>query len=116
LDGMDDLGGAGTSAGPGCTESCCLDYQGCMSNAKSNYVRNYVFYVGGGMFTGAAAGFALGTYVPGIGNLIGATGGAFYGSYLTGTTGYIVAVIIYMNDQKVCALNYKACIQRKNGN
>ena len=114
LDGIDDLGGAGS--GPGCTESCCLEYQTCLTNANSNYVRNYVFYVGGGMFTGAAAGFALGTYVPGIGNLIGATGGAFYGGYLTGTTGYIVAVIIYMNDQKVCALNYKACIQRKNGN
>ena len=114
LDGMDDLGGAG--AGPGCNESCCFEFQTCMTNASSNYLRNYVFYVGGGMFTGAAAGFALGTYVPGIGNLIGATGGAFYGGYLTGTTGYIVAVIIYMNDQKVCALNYKACIQRKNGN
>ena len=114
LDGMDDLGGAGS--GPGCNESCCFEFQTCMTNASSNYLRNYVFYVGGGMFTGAAAGFALGTYVPGIGNLIGATGGAFYGGYLTGTTGYIVAVIIYMNDQKVCALNYKACIQRKNGN
>ena len=113
---LDMVGGGGTDAGPGCTESCCFEYQTCMTNANSNYVRNYVFYVGGGMFTGAAAGFALGTYVPGIGNLIGATGGAFYGGYLTGTTGYIVAVIIYMNDQKVCALNYKACIQRKNGN
>ena len=29
---------------------------------------------------------------------------------------YLVAVTIYMNDQKVCALNYKACILRKNGN
>ena len=114
LDGFEDLGGEGS--GPGCTETCCWEYQTCMTNASSNYVRNYVFYFGGGMFTGAAAGFALGTYVPGIGNLIGATGGAFYGGYLTGTTGYIVAVILYMNDQKVCALNYKACIQRKNGN
>ena len=51
-----------------------------------------------------------------IGHLFGATGGAFYGGYLIGTTGYIVAATIYMNDQKVCALNYKACIQRKNGN
>ena len=68
------------------------------------------------MLAGGTAGFAIGTYVPGIGNLIGATGGAFYGGYLIGTTGYIVAATIYMNDQKVCALNYKACIQRKNGN
>jgi hypothetical protein len=68
------------------------------------------------MLAGGTAGFAIGTYVPGIGNLIGATGGAFYGGYLAGTTGYIVAVILYMNDQKVCALNYKACILKKNGN
>ncbi|MCF8285467.1 MAG: hypothetical protein K9H79_01290 [Chitinophagaceae bacterium] len=114
LDGMDDLGGAG--AGPGCTESCCFEYQSCMTNANSKLIQYLWTYVGGGIIGGAGAGFALGTYVPGIGNLIGATGGAFYGGYLIGTTGYIVAATIYMNDQKVCALNYKACIQRKNGN
>ena len=114
--GLDMDGGGGAGAGPGCTESCCLEYQDCLIQAKSQYVKNYVFYFGGGMLTGATAGFAIGTYVPGIGNLIGATGGAFYGGYLIGTTGYIVAATIYMNDQKVCALNYKACILRKNGN
>jgi len=35
---------------------------------------------------------------------------------LVGTSGYIIAATIYMNDQKVCALNYKVCILRKNGN
>jgi len=114
LDGIDDLGGAGS--GPGCTESCCFEYQACMTNANSKLIQYLWTYVGGGIIEGAGAGFALGTYVPGIGNLIGATGGAFYGGYLIGTTGYIVAATIYMNDQKVCALNYKACIQRKNGN
>ncbi len=113
---LDMDGGGGAGAGPGCTESCCLEYQECLIQAKSQYLKNYVFYFGGGMLAGATAGFAIGTYVPGIGNLIGATGGAFYGGYLAGTTGYIVAVILFMNDQKVCALNYKACIQRKNGN
>ncbi len=113
---LDMDGGGGAGAGPGCTESCCIEYQECLIQAKSQYLKNYVFYFGGGMLAGATAGFAIGTYVPGIGNLIGATGGAFYGGYLAGTTGYIVAVILYMNDQKVCALNYKACIQRKNGN
>jgi hypothetical protein len=114
LDGMDDLGSVGS--GPGCTESCCFEYQNCLIEAKSQYIKNYVFYFGGGMLAGGTAGFAIGTYVPGIGNLIGATGGAFYGGYLAGTTGYIVAVVLYMNDQKVCALNYKACILKKNGN
>jgi len=108
-----DMDGGG---GAGCTETCCYEYQNCLIEAKSQYIKNYLIYLGGGVFTGATAGFAIGTYVPGIGNLIGATGGAFYGSYLAGTTGYIVAVILYMNDQKVCALNYKACILRKNGN
>jgi len=114
LDEIEDLGGAGS--GPGCNETCCFEYQNCLIQANSQYIKNYVFYFFGGALTGATAGFAIGTYVPGIGNLIGATGGAFYGSYLAGTTGYIVAVSLYMNDQKVCALNYKACILRKNGN
>jgi hypothetical protein len=113
---LDMDGGGGAGAGPGCTESCCFEYQNCLIEAKSQYIKNYVFYFGGGMLAGGTAGFAIGTYVPGIGNLIGATGGAFYGGYLAGTTGYIVAVILYMNDQKVCALNYKACILKKNGN
>jgi hypothetical protein len=122
LDGMDDLGGAG--AGPGCTESCCFEYQACMTNASSNLIGNLWTYAAGGAAAGAAAGFAAGSAIPGAGNFIGTAFGATYGiifgatlgGYLVGTTGYIVAATIYMNDQKVCALNYKACIQRKNGN
>jgi hypothetical protein len=114
LDGMDDLGGAG--AGPGCTEPCCFEYQTCMINANSTYTSNFLFYVSSGVVGGATAGFAAGTVFPGVGNLVGAGYGAAYGGLLSGTTAYIVAVTIYMNDQKVCALNYKACILRKNGN
>jgi hypothetical protein len=122
LDGMDDLGGAG--AGPGCTESCCLEYQVCMTNANSNLMQRLWTYAGGGFAGGLAAGFTIGTVIPGVGNFIGAGYGALYGAFLgsayggmlAGTTGYIIAATIYMNDQKVCALNYKACILRKNGN
>jgi hypothetical protein len=122
LDGMDDLGGAG--AGPGCTESCCLEYQVCMTNANSNLMQHLWTYAGGGFAGGLAAGFTIGTVIPGVGNFIGAGYGALYGAFLgsayggmlAGTTGYIIAATIYMNDQKVCALNYKACILRKNGN
>jgi hypothetical protein len=122
LDGMDDLGGAG--AGPGCTESCCLEYQVCMTNANSNLMQYLWTYAGGGFAGGLAAGFTIGTVIPGVGNFIGAGYGALYGAFLgsayggmlAGTTGYIIAATIYMNDQKVCALNYKACILRKNGN
>jgi hypothetical protein len=122
MDGMDDLGGAG--AGPGCTESCCLEYQVCMTNANSNLMQHLWTYAGGGFAGGLAAGFTIGTVIPGVGNFIGAGYGALYGAFLgsayggmlAGTTGYIIAATIYMNDQKVCALNYKACILRKNGN
>lgn len=114
LDGMDDLGSVG--AGPGCNESCCLEYQVCMTNAQSTYTSNFLFYVSSGIVGGASAGFAAGTVFPGVGNLVGAGYGAIYGGFLSGTTAYLVAVTIYMNDQKVCALNYKACILRKNGN
>lgn len=114
LDGMDDLGGAG--AGPGCTESCCLEYQSCLKNANSTFTSNFLLYVSSGVVGGASVGFAAGTLIPGVGNLIGAFWGAGYGGFLSGTTAYLVAVTIYMNDQQVCVLNYKACIQRKNGN
>jgi hypothetical protein len=122
MDGMDDLGSVGS--GPGCTESCCFEYQACMTNASSNLIGNLWTYAGLGMAGGAAAGFAAGTVFPVVGNFLGAGYGALYGALLgsassgllVGTTGYIVAATIYMNDKKVCALNYKACIQRKNGN
>jgi hypothetical protein len=114
LDGMDDLGGAG--AGPGCTESCCFEYQSCLKNANSTFTSNFLLYVSSGVVGGASVGFAAGTLIPGVGNLIGAFWGAGYGVFLSGTTAYLVAVTIYMNDQQVCVLNYKACIQRKNGN
>jgi hypothetical protein len=122
MDGMDDLGGAG--AGPGCAESCCFEYQVCMTNANSNLMQHLWTYAGGGFAGGLAAGFTIGTVIPGVGNFIGAGYGALYGAFLgsayggmlAGTTGYIIAATIYMNDQKVCALNYKACILRKNGN
>lgn len=114
LDGMDDWGGV--SAGPGCNESCCFEYQGCMIKASSSYTSNFLLYVSGGFVGGATAGFAAGTVFPGVGNLIGAGFGAAYGALLSGTTAYLVAVNLYMNDQQVCALNYKACILRKNGN
>ena len=122
MEGMDDLGGAG--AGPGCNESCCLEYQVCMTNANSNLYKYLMSYVGSGIIAGAGAGFAAGTVIPGVGNFMGAGYGALYGAFLgsayggmlAGTTGYIIAATIYMNDQKVCALNYKACILRKNGN
>jgi hypothetical protein len=114
--GMDmDLEGGG-GAGPGCTESCCFEYQACLINASSTFTSNFLLYVSSGIVGGASVGFAAGTVFPGVGNLVGAGWGATFGGLLSGTTAYIVAVTIYMNDQKVCALNYKACILKKNGN
>lgn len=110
LDGMDDWGGAG--AGPGCNESCCLEYQTCMINANSTYRGNFLLFAVGGAIGGVSAGAILGSAAPLVGTFLGGV----YGGWLSGTTGYIVAVTIYMNDQKVCALNYKACILKKNEN
>jgi len=107
---MDLEGGGG--AGPGCTESCCFEYQGCMTNAVTNYRQHIAFWIGGGAFGGASAGFGAGTVIPVVGNFWG----AIYGGWLAGTAGYVLTIDTYLNDQQVCALNYKACIQRKNGN
>ena len=106
-----DMDGGG-GAGPGCTESCCYEYQACMTNAVTNYRQHIVFWIGGGGFGGASAGFGAGTVIPVVGNFWG----AIYGGWLAGTAGYVLTIDTYLNDQQVCALNYKACIQRKNGN
>jgi hypothetical protein len=110
LDGMDDWGGAG--AGPGCNESCCFEYQACLVNASSTYRINFLLYAVGGAVGGASVGATLGSGIPLLGTFLGGV----YGGWLSGTTGYIVAASVYMNDQKVCALNYKACILKKNEN
>ena len=106
------LDGGGAGAGPGCTESCCYEYQGCLVNAVTNYRQHIVFWTAGGIASGAGAGFGAGTIIPVVGNFWG----AIYGGWLAGTAGYVLAVDTYMNDVNVCVLNYKACIQRKNGN
>ena len=109
---LDMDGGGGAGSGPGCTESCCFEYQACITNAVTNYRQHIVLWIGGGGFGGASAGFGAGTVIPVVGNFWG----AIYGGWLAGTAGYVLTIDTYLNDQQVCALNYKACIQRKNGN
>jgi hypothetical protein len=109
---LDMDGGGGAGAGPGCTESCCFEYQACMKNASSTYTANYLLFAVGGAIGGVSAGATLGSAIP----LVGTFWGGVYGGWLSGATGYLAAVNIYMNDQNVCALNYKACILRKMGN
>jgi hypothetical protein len=106
-----DMDGGG-GAGPGCTESCCFEYQNCMINANSNFTMRLIGYGIGGIFGGITAGGSAGSIIPVIGNIYGAA----YGGWLGGIAGYTVAIELYMNDQKACALTYKACILRKMGN
>ena len=110
MDEMEDLGGAGS--GPGCTESCCLEYQGCLINAASNYRINFLILGSTLAASGGTFGSLYGSVIPFIGTVAVGIGGGIIG----GVTGYIQAVNIYMNDKNVCALNYKACILKKNGN
>ena len=110
LDEIEDLGGAGS--GPGCNESCCYEYQGCLINAASNYRGNFVLLGTTLAASGGTLGSLYGSIIPFIGTAAVGLGGGILG----GVIGYIQAVNIYMNDQNVCALNYKACILKKNGN
>jgi hypothetical protein len=107
---MDLEGGGG--AGPGCNESCCFEYQSCMINANSIYRQHIILWTVGGIVSGAGSGFAAGAIIPVVGNIWG----SIYGGWLAGTAGYVLAIDTYLNDQQVCALNYKACILKKNGN
>jgi hypothetical protein len=110
LDGMEEMGGVG--AGPGCNESCCLEYQGCLINAASTYRQNFIILGTTLAASGGSLGAIYGSIIPFIGTATVGTGAGIIG----GVTGFIQAVHIYMNDQNVCALNYKACMLKKNGN
>jgi len=107
-----DLDGGGAGAGPGCNESCCYEYQACLVNAASNYRLNFILLGTTLAASGGTLGSLYGSIIPFIGTAAVGLGGGIIG----GVTGYIQAVNIYMNDQNVCALNYKACILKKNGN
>ena len=107
-----DMDGGGAGAGPGCTESCCYEYQACLVNAASNYRLNFILLGTTLAASGGTLGSLYGSIIPFIGTAAVGLGGGIIG----GVTGYIQAVNIYMNDQNVCALNYKACILKKNGN
>jgi hypothetical protein len=111
LDGMDDLGGAGAGAGPGCTESCCLEYVSCQQKAKQTYYMSIIVltfmsaeYLSTVTSKLIANNPALNPSAPLIGFSI-----AFAGSTL-------VANEFYKMELNTCIINYKACIQRKNGN
>ena len=110
LDGFEDLGGTGN--GGGCNESCCFEYKGCLINAASNYRQNFIILGSTLAASGGSLGALYGSIIPFIGTVAVGTGAGIIG----GVTGYIQAVNVYMNDQNVCALNYKACILKKNGN
>jgi hypothetical protein len=107
---LDMDGGGGAGAGPGCTESCCYEYQGCLINAASNYRGNFILLGTTLAASGGSLGALYGSIIPFIGTIAVGTGAGIIG----GVTGYIQAVHIYMNDQNVCSLNYKACILKKN--
>jgi hypothetical protein len=109
LDGMEDLGGTGN--GGGCNESCCLEYVACQQTAKQTYYMNIV------VLTFMSAGYlnsltnrltannpALNPYAPIAGTMIGLSGSILLASEF---------LKMELNN---CIIDYKACIQRKNGN
>jgi len=105
--GMDGGGGAG----PGCTESCCLEYVSCQQKAKQTYYMSIIVltfmsaeYLSTVTSRLIANNPALNPSAPLIGFSF-----AFAGSTL-------VANEFYKMELNTCIINYKACILRKNGN
>jgi hypothetical protein len=108
-----DLGleGGGTGAGPGCNESCCLEYVSCQDKAKQTYYMSIIVltfmsaeYLNTLTSRLTANNPALNPSAPLIGFSI-----AFAGST-------IVASEFYKMELNTCVINYKACILKKNGN
>ena len=110
LDGMDDLGGAGS--GPGCNESCCWEYQTCKLTANNNFLVNIFKFGGAGGTALSLTAGAIGSVVPIFGTFAGLASGAIIG----GINGIIVANMYHNNELLICFYNYKACLEKKNGN
>jgi len=101
----------GGGAGPGCTESCCLEYVSCQQKAKQTYYMSIIVltfmsaeYLSTVTSRLIANNPALNPSAPLIGFSF-----AFAGSTL-------VANEFYKMELNTCIINYKACILRKNGN
>jgi hypothetical protein len=110
MDGMEDLGGAGS--GPGCTESCCYEYQTCKATANNNFLVNIFKFGGAGGTALSLTASAIGSVVPIFGTFVGLASGAIIG----GVNGIIVANLYHNNELQICFYNYKACLEKKNGN
>jgi hypothetical protein len=105
-----DMDGGG-GAGPGCNESCCLEYVSCQQKAKQTYYMSIIVltfmsaeYLNTVTSRLTANNPALNPSAPFIGFAF-----AFAGSTL-------VANEFYKMELNTCIINYKACIERKNGN
>ncbi len=103
-----DLGGGGLE----CNESCCFEYMSCKLGVKNNLMINiFKFSVAGGG-TVSFSGALMGSFIPGIGTIVGYLGGGVFG----GIGGVVIAIEYYNNELKICGFNYKACLERKKNN
>jgi hypothetical protein len=109
---LDMDGGGGAGAGPGCTESCCYEYQSCKLTANNNFLVNILKFGGAGVTAISLTAGAIGSVVPVFGTFAGLASGAIIG----GINGIIVANVYHNNELQICFYNYKACLEKKNGN
>jgi hypothetical protein len=104
-------GGGGAGAGPGCNESCCLEYVSCQQKAKQTYYMSII------VFTFMSVEYlttitskltannpALNPYAPLVGFSFGFAGAT------------LLANEFYKMELNTCIINYKACILKKNEN
>ena len=110
LDGFDDLGGEGS--GPGCNESCCYEYQSCKLAANNNFLVNIFYFGSAGATAMSLTSGVIGSIVPVFGTAIGIISGGIVG----GINGAIAANLYHNNELQICYFNYKACLEKKNGN
>ena len=84
---LDMDGGGGAGSGPGCTESCCFEYQSCKLAANNSFLVNIFKFGGAGGTALSLTAGAIGSIVPVFGTAIGLLTGGIVG----GINGIIVA-------------------------
>jgi hypothetical protein len=95
-----------------CNESCCFEYMSCKLGVKNNLMINIVKFSVAGGGSVSFSGALVGSFIPGIGTIVGYFGGGVFG----GIGGVVVAMEYYNNELKICGFNYKACLERKKNN
>jgi hypothetical protein len=110
--------GGESGGGDGCNgEKCCYARRICLEEARNEFLRNLVYYGGGGALVGGAGGAKIGgtagTLIVGpSGTFFGTVIGTLWGGVAIGGLGATIAYNIYSGSKNICTIKYNECMSK----